>query len=218
MATRFACPPQCGWCCTHLTRDEGASERVARRDFRAALADLGVFSCGHGPTGLSLSGAEAAAFRARAAERSMRVRLHPRTFLLETRRRVVVALDWHFPYASCPFYADWKCTVYEDRPLVCRAFPVMGAAPAWALAPQCPETAGVHAARAQGRVVFGSFLRDENAARRAVERAHAALDESAMRALDAQGTRFARGLAPPEAARRARTWRVVELDAFLARG
>jgi hypothetical protein len=93
--------------------------------------------------------------------------------------------------------------VYHDRPLVCRAFPVMMATP-FKLAPSCPQ---MPVARAS--------LRVEVKARNAVERAHAAMDDAAMRALCAPNTRFAVGLAPAEAARRAGRYRVVALETFL---
>lgn len=202
MDAAFQCPPDCGHCCTHLTREVPPEEAASTRMFRAALRDLGVYHCGDAVTkGLSLSNAEAEALRRIATERGLRAAMHPRTYLLETRRRLAVVLDWHFPHASCPLYQDYKCTVYHDRPLVCRAFPVMMATPL-KLAPSCPKMPVPRAA-----------LRVEVKARNAVERAHASMDEGAMRALE-RG-RFARGLAPAEAARRAGRYRRVALEAFL---
>lgn len=213
----FQCPPACGWCCTHLERTPDREEARATREFRAMLRDLGVYHCGDAVTvGLSLSNEEARALREEAARRGVKARMHPRTYLLETRRRVAVVLDWHFPHVSCPFYEEYRCTVYEARPLVCRAFPVLGAAPAWRLAPQCPETEATLAAREAGRVRLGTYLRGENAARRAVEKASAAMDESAMRILDAPGARFATGLDPREAARRLKRYRLTSPAEFEA--
>jgi len=207
----FQCPPDCGWCCTHLTRDVPPEEAAGTRQFRAWMRDLGVYHCTDAVTeGLSLSNAEAARFSALAKERGLRVRLHPRTFLLETRRRQVVTLDWHFRHASCPFYADYQCTIHADRPLVCRAFPVLAPGPRWSLAPQCPEVAPTLA-----RGSLAAALKAESKARRAIEAGHAQVDAAAMRALDLPGARFAKGLAPREAARRARSYRVVALEAIL---
>ncbi|MEA3201377.1 MAG: putative zinc- or iron-chelating domain [Thermoplasmata archaeon] len=198
----FQCPPDCGWCCTHLTRQVPREEARATGAFRAALREMGVYHCRDAvTTGLSLSNAEADALRRRAAERRMRLPLHPRTYLLETRRRLAVVLDWHLSREVCPFYADYQCTVYEDRPLVCRAFPVMVASP-MSLAPACPKVPAP-----------ASAMRVELRARRAIDRAHASLDETAMRAL--AGGRFAEGLAPAEAARRLRRYRPVAVEAFV---
>ena len=211
----FACPPDCGWCCTHLSRALPREEARAQREFRAALRELGVYHCGDAMTrGLSLSGQEADAMRAAAKERGVRLPLHPRTYLLETRRRLAVVLDWHMPREACPLYQDFRCGAYHARPLVCRAFPVLSPAPRWGLAPECPRAEPTLADARAGSVRLGSFLRVEARARREVEARHALLDDAAMRLLDAPGARFAKGLAPAEAARRARAYRKVAPEAL----
>lgn len=154
--------------------------------------------------GLALSPDEAARLAAEATRRGMDVGLHPRTFLLESRRRAAVVLEWHLPHESCPFYADFKCTAYDLRPLVCRAYPVMLGAPAWSLAPECPKIPGPRA-----KVALGSLFRGEARARGAIERGHAALDARAQALLAAPGARWARGLTAREAERKARAWRRV---------
>lgn len=205
----FACPPDCGWCCTHLERQLPPDEEAAALDFRDAMRALGVYACEDAMTeGLSLSNAEARGLMDEARARGLAADIHPRTFLIETRRRLVVPLDWHMPHVSCPFYQDFKCTAYELRPLVCRAFPVMAPAPSWRLAPQCPLTEETLAARASGDVRFGSFLRVESKARRAIDEQHARLDEAAMRLLDVPGLRFATDLDMRVANERARRYRV----------
>jgi Fe-S-cluster containining protein len=195
----FACPPDCGHCCTHLERDEIPGDA----EFRDALREHGVYHCTDAArVGLSLSNAEAAALRAEAARRKMRVDIHPRTYLLDARRRAAVVLDWHMPYVSCPFYADFKCTAYDVRPLVCRAYPVLGLGKG-SLAPECPKMP-----------VPGTQLRSERAARRGIEEAHAKLDELGWLLLDAPGARFAKGLAPREARARAKRYRVVAAEEY----
>lgn len=218
VATAFQCPPDCGWCCTHLERKPDRAQARATADWRRMLRGLGVYHCRDAVTvGLSLSNAEADALRGEAEARGMRVRLHPRTYLLETRRREAVVLDWHFPHVSCPFYADFKCTAYDKRPLVCRAYPVLAPAPAWRLAPECPKAAPTAEAAAAGTLRLGAFLRGENRARHAVEKASAALDDVAFRVLETPGARFAVGLPADEAARRAARYRLVAPEEFLAR-
>lgn len=213
MDARFACPPDCGWCCTHLTREE----RPGEAEFRDALREEGVYHCRDAiGLGLSLAPTEAAALQAEAASRGLRVDIHPRTFLLESRRRLAVVLDWHMPYEACPFYASYQCTAYELRPLVCRAYPVMAGAPAWQLAPACPKSEPATAARALGNVRFGSFLKVESVARRAIDEQAATADDVAMTLLASPRHRFARGLAPAEAARRAARWRTVAPNALEA--
>jgi hypothetical protein len=135
----------------------------------------------------------------------MRVDFHPRTFLLETRRRAAVVLDWHMPYASCPFYADFKCTAYDVRPLVCRAYPVLGLGKG-SLAPECPKMP-----------VPGTQLRAERSARRVIEEAHAKLDELGWLLLDGKGARFAKALSPREAAARMKRYRIVPAEDYASR-
>lgn len=185
----FACPLDCGWCCTHLEREEDPGER----DFRDAMRGEGVYSCGHPPRGISLSHDEARAMRDEASRRGLRAKLHPRTFLLDSRRRAAVVLDWHWDHVACPFYADYKCTAYEVRPLVCRAFPVMLGAPL-RLAPQCPKTP-----------IPRGALKGELKARKAIELRDAGFDEAAFRLLAAPG--FAKGLPAAEARRRLKRYR-----------
>lgn len=207
-APTFSCPPDCGWCCTHLRREPDPAEG----EFREALREIGVYHCDdHAGVGLALSHEEAAVLAAEARTRGIDVGLHPRTFLLETRRRLVVPVDWHLPHESCPFYADYACTVYAKRPLVCRAFPVLVGAPKWRLAPQCPLTQPVLASGTR----LGSVLRAENAARRALEAAHVHLDALASRLLEAPHLRFATGLASGEASARAARYRIVAPEPLL---
>lgn len=208
----FACPPDCGWCCTHLEREDTPDDD----EFRAVLREQGIYHCTDRiGVGLSLSNAEASGLREEAARRGMAIDIHPRTFLLETRRRLVVPLDWHMPYVACPFYLDHKCTAYDLRPLVCRAFPVLGAAPRWHLAPPCPESAPTLARRDSGALRLGTFLRVENAARRAIDRQHALLDDQTMRLTMDGRYRFALGPTAVEASARAGRYRVATPESLL---
>lgn len=202
-AAPFSCPPDCGRCCSELERSVPRAEAAAQREFRSLLREQGVYHCRDPSTrGLSLSSAEAERLRVRAAERGQRIRLHPRTWLLDGRRRIAVVLDWHLAHASCPFYSDFRCTVYADRPLVCRAYPVVGLG--GRLAPECPHVTpeARPALRAEARV------------RGKLERAHAALDARAWSLLDAPGARFSKGLAPGEANRRLQRYRLVAMEDY----
>jgi Fe-S-cluster containining protein len=193
----FACPPDCGYCCTHLHRDVPTDEAAATDDFRAVLREQGVYHCDDAvTTGLSLSNAEAARFRELGAD------IHPRTFLLETKKRLIVTLDWHMPESVCPFYQSYQCTVYDDRPLVCRAYPVMQIGRSTTkLAPECPKMP-----------VPASQLLAERKVRRVIDEAHASLDETALRALSLG--EFAMGIDPEDALARASRYRPIAVEAF----
>lgn len=167
------------------------------------LRDEGIYHCADAAgVGLAVSNEEASRLVALATERGLRAKIHPRTFLLETRRRALVVLDWHVAARSCPFLVDLRCSAYDARPLVCRAFPVLGASP-FALAPLCPEMP-----------VSRGLLRVETRARRAIEETHAQLDERAWRLLGAPGARFAKGLPAREVSARRKRYRVVAAEEF----
>lgn len=215
LSARFQCPSDCGHCCTHLKRDVPRAERRAEEEFRAMMRDLGVYTCSDAAnTGLALTPEEARALRADAVTRGLRIRLHPRTYLLETRRRLAIVLEWHLAHASCPFYADYRCTAYEARPLPCRAYPVLQPAPTWSLGPTCPKSDETRALASAGAIRLGTYLGAEGRARRAIEARHATLDERTFSLLDAPGARFAKGLPPREAAERVARYRVVDADLF----
>lgn len=197
----FACPSDCGYCCSHLAREppEGESE------FREILREHGVYSCADGGhVGLALSNDEATRLRAAAKERRARLPLHPRTWLIETRHRKAVVLDWHMPASSCPMLVDLRCTAYEARPLVCRAYPVLTLGRGMrTLAPECPKVP-----------IPAAALRGERAARRAIEDAHAKLDALSHDVLAAPGARFASGLTLREATARLRRYTNVPVEGF----
>lgn len=199
VALAFACPPDCGHCCTHLERDEIPGDA----EFREILREHGVYHCTDGPRlGLSLSNAEADAMRAAAKARRVRLPLHPRTWLLETRRRVAVVLDWHMPRAVCPMYSNYQCTAYDARPLVCRAYPVLGIGKG-SLAPECPKMP-----------IPSTQLRAERSARRAIEEAHVKLDELANGVMATPRARFVAGLTHREASARMRRYRKLGVEEY----
>lgn len=209
----MSCPPDCGWCCTHLVKPRPRAQAEAEAAFVDELRAHGVYRCDDAPdTGLSLTNAEASRLLARAKERRVKADIHPRTFLLDTRRRRTVVVDWHLAHASCPFYEDFRCTVYDDRPLPCRAYPVYGLGPRWILAPECPRVE----AEAWGRESRKRFFAVEAEARKALEAQHAALDEAfALTMRD--DLRFATGLSRREALARARRYRIVPMEEVVRR-
>lgn len=168
------------------------------------LREQGVYHCTDATRlGLALSNEEAARLRAIASARGLAAKIHPRTFLLDGRRRAAVVLDWHMPHKACPFYESYRCTVYDARPLVCRAYPVLTLGRG-GLAPECPKMP-----------VAKSALRTESAARGAIERAHAKLDETGLAILE-RG-RFTLGLTSQAAHARLRAYRIMTPEEFLSR-
>lgn len=110
-ASTFDCH-ECGSCCTGL-RDRGP-----RPASFAAIAGAGVYRL---PTegGLRLFAWEAGPFP--------EDRLRPTLVVADAREDVLVALAYELEADTCPQYDvdDRSCTIYEDRPLVCRAYPLI---------------------------------------------------------------------------------------------
>lgn len=204
------CPPDCGWCCTHLVKPRSPEKARAEAEFLDELRSHGVYRCSDkSDTGLSITNAEAARLVAIAKERGTKADIHPRTFLLETKKRWTVVVDWHLAHASCPFYADFKCTVYEARPLPCRAYPVLAPGPRWGLAPECPRVAD----EAWGRSPRKAYFADEAAIRRELDLQHAALDD-AFQLTARPGMRFAMGLTRREALATAKRYKTVAAESL----
>jgi len=66
--------------------------------------------------------------------------LMPSNLMLEKGRDTAVVLSYLIANTDCPFVVDKKCTVYENRPNVCRYFPVVLASVGVRTSGRCPET------------------------------------------------------------------------------
>jgi Fe-S-cluster containining protein len=107
---RFACH-RCGTCCTSL---DAAWDAV---DGARAVGEGGLYRL-PSPGGLRMF-----AWR---ADRFPRGRLDPLLVAADADRERLVALAYELTASTCPNHdPDEGCTVYEDRPLVCRAFPLV---------------------------------------------------------------------------------------------
>jgi len=209
--TGFACPSDCAKCC-RLQPERTPEAAAEERAFIDAMAEMGVYTCEDGPNGLVVSPPEAARLKAVAKSRGLRLKLHPRTFLLDARARRVVVVAWHLAHAPCTFLDGFRCTVYDDRPLVCRAFPVSSPAP-WRLAPLCPEGPPARAKQRTGLASFPVYFGGEAAARRALDAEDAAREARALALLDDPRARFRAGLSFAAARKLGARWpRVDVLD------
>lgn len=80
-----------------------------------------------------------------------RDRLDPLLCLADAQRDRLVALAYELDAAVCPNYDEAVgCTIYEDRPLVCRAYPLLvvdgDGGPEVAVSGRCPGKVAVQAA------------------------------------------------------------------------
>lgn len=112
-AGTFTCH-RCGHCCTHL-----AGRRDAAGTSFAALPPPGLYRLG-APPGLRLFAWE--------ARRFPEAELEPLLAVADGRRDALLPAAYVYPVDRCTHYDDEAgCTVYEDRPLVCQAYPLLAA-------------------------------------------------------------------------------------------
>lgn len=113
-AGTFSCH-RCGHCCTHL-----GGRRDADGTAFAALPAPGLYRL-PAPSGLRLFAWE--------ARRFPEDELEPLLAVADGARDALVPAAYVYPVERCTHYDDGAgCTIYEDRPLVCQAYPLLAAA------------------------------------------------------------------------------------------
>jgi Fe-S-cluster containining protein len=60
-----------------------------------------------------------------AKEKGVRFRTAPRHVFLDARLLRVLVMEWTMDFTKCPFHAGEKCSIYENRPMICRQYPVL---------------------------------------------------------------------------------------------
>jgi Fe-S-cluster containining protein len=66
--------------------------------------------------------------------------LMPSNVMLDSKRDNAIVLSYIIANRDCPFVKDKKCSVYADRPNVCRYFPLVLARAGVRTSDRCPET------------------------------------------------------------------------------
>ncbi|MBI4018041.1 MAG: YkgJ family cysteine cluster protein [Candidatus Aenigmarchaeota archaeon] len=111
---KFECC-RCGACCTNIrTLHQDAKEQ--RIIFRIPDNE---------GTGLPLWPWEAERLRKIAEERGIDASIEPLQFFYDKKGKQGVIVSYHLNSNSCPFYKPGECTVYGQRPHVCRMFPLI---------------------------------------------------------------------------------------------
>lgn len=211
----FTCPAECAKCCNTLVKHREPEEEEFLQEFDAINREQGLYTTDVlASRGIVLTPEEARRLRAASKRKGARARILPHTFLLDGRTRTAVMVSYRLDHAQCPFLEGYRCGVYEDRPLPCRAFPVMVGAPRWGLSPICPEVPAAEAAREQG-TPFGTQFRVEAAARRAQGRAEMAVEERLQSLLAEEGHDWQRDVPKKKALALLKAWTQVDLDQFV---
>jgi len=61
-----------------------------------------------------------------AKEKNVNVELKPNIILFDEKQKVGIAIGWNLEHDNCPFLSNLKCSIYTERPLACRLYPLKG--------------------------------------------------------------------------------------------
>lgn len=211
----FTCPPDCAKCCNTLVKHREPEEEEFLLLFDEANREQGIYTTNVlASRGIVLTPEEARRLRAQSRRRGARARILPHTFLLDRKANTAVVVSYRMDHAQCPFTEGYRCGVYEDRPMPCRAFPVMVGAPQWSLSPVCPLVPEAEEKRAAKVATYREQFTVEAAARRAIGRSELATEERLMALLGDSARAWKRGLPQEKALALLKAWRHVDLDAL----
>lgn len=122
MEAKFACQ-HCGKCCSRVSLDaEPSQESGAVKEFPSFAKNGYVLFC-HKPT-LSLFDWEAERLEELAKVNGRKLTLVPYKAVYDLKTKTAIILQYTFLEKDCPFHISNRCTIYQDRPFICRSFPV----------------------------------------------------------------------------------------------
>ncbi len=109
----FACN-RCGCCC-----------RGIKRKFPGEPHKILFRTGGSENIGLPLFEWEMEKLKEEAEKRGSEISIKPLQYFYDKKAEKAVIVTWHLDHSTCPFLGDNDCTIYENRPGVCRMFPVI---------------------------------------------------------------------------------------------
>jgi len=138
---RFSCQ-RCGICCTNIGGRFSDSEiRRIEKGFRE-LEKLGIYLA-ISPKDFSIPLFPEEVKTLLRLSKELKIDFHPlpKLFLVDSKSKSCIVVEWDLGAGSCPFYDIEKgCLVYENRPLACRSFPVILGLDGYELLKLCPQT------------------------------------------------------------------------------
>jgi len=115
---------RCGGCC-HIRenfRMDVPDEQSIKQKVYARTRVLYLFPLNRYT--ISLSHEEAKRLAQLGKERSVKVSILPKKVIYDAKNDKVFVWDWFVDHEVCPFLkGDNECTIYADRPEICRMFP-----------------------------------------------------------------------------------------------
>jgi len=115
----------CGECCHIRERDKiSAEDELKYKEFMKS--QFGIFYLATlSDVTINIWPQEAELLRTEAKKRGMNISIRPKRALVTPQDELIV-MDYFIDHDVCPFFDKEKknCTVYDIRPLICRAYPL----------------------------------------------------------------------------------------------
>jgi Fe-S-cluster containining protein len=111
---RFECV-QCGDCCRRIGKN--SKEKASTEDEIILVLDEGT---------IEVFEWELERLKSLASKKGINLAVSPCRVVYDTRGDVKIVLTWAIDFDVCPFLSKNNlCTIYENRPSICRAFPIL---------------------------------------------------------------------------------------------
>jgi Fe-S-cluster containining protein len=121
--TEKACK-RCGWCCTHLGMEVDLTEKEEEDLKKVVFEKSGVIYLR--PIKkffLAVTKEEKEKLEKHAKKLGIKVEILPNKLIYDKNTGKVHIFDYYLNHTECPFYREFECRAYEDRPEACRKFP-----------------------------------------------------------------------------------------------
>lgn len=115
---KFVCD-MCGECCINL---KGLKGDDAMEKYKNIKQSVLRFLVGPNEISLPIREWEIPKLKELANDKKINLRIRPCTVMLSYDKGPII-VTWDFDHDICPFLENNKCTIYENRPLICQSFP-----------------------------------------------------------------------------------------------
>ncbi len=117
----------CGKCC-YFREDKNITKEDEQKYYDYMYSKYGIlYLAPLSDITINVWPEEAEKLRRIAIEKGVDVKLRPKRAVYDEKNNELIILDYFIDHDVCPFFDKKKrtCGVYDDRPLICRAFPLL---------------------------------------------------------------------------------------------
>jgi Fe-S-cluster containining protein len=123
MEQKFKCS-MCSFCCSNLGRKSNEKPSEEKKE-ESQLNLIPPFQLYPKKDGLHLYEFEYKKLKKLAEDKGIKVKFSPFMILFDLNTDKCLVLDWFIDEKICPFLKDNKCIIYDERPLLCRRYPLI---------------------------------------------------------------------------------------------